>query len=213
MERPDTFIEVEVADPTIAIPRLCVSDALRGLAHSVRLFTPALLLTHGGFDRDPVREFVFRAEIEKPDERPFVIDLKRDHERFFTGLGAAPLRPGGRPVNWDQRLYAVPEQHADDCFSFLGGLAFSNPAQNFYASTLSYDLQICDPTSTVKAPLTVKIFGVLANTFVAYIETAFFAPRPVKRIGATGFKLSDVIPAQNLLFTPVDDDPLKMRES
>lgn len=212
MERPDTFKEVDAVSGEIEIPRLCVSDALRGMKQEVRLFTPALLVTHGRFDRDPVQEFDVRFPAERPDERPFVIDLTKDNERFFTGLGIRRISGHRRLVNWDKRLYAIVESRAEDCFNFLGGIAFSLPSENYYASVLSYDLQIKDPTAKVPTALTVKIFGVFANTFVAYVADTFVAPQVVTNSGATGYNISSFLPNNNLLFMPFDDDPMKMRD-
>lgn len=212
MERPTTFTEVDPVSSDIVIPRLCVSDALRGMKNEVRLFTPALLVTHGRFDRDPVQEFDARFPADSPDKRPFVIDLTREREQFFTGLGVHAINNNSRPVNWDKRLYAIAADRAEECFNFIGGIAFSAPAENYYASVLSYDLQIKDPTAKITMPLDVKIFGVFANTFVVYIADTFVAPAVVRGLGATGYNISSFLPNNNLLFVPFDDDPLKMRD-
>lgn len=212
MDRPNTFTEVEAVPGDFEVPRLCVSDALRGMKSEVRLFTPALLITHGGFDRDPVREFDARFPAETADARPFVIDLQRDHEFFFRGLGVVGLDCHKKPINWDKRLYAIIESRAEECFEFLGGIAFSAPHRGYYANALSYDLTIKDPTSKTTAGLTVKIFGVLANTFVAYMQNDFVAPRAIK-VPITGPVNFGMLPDTNLSVNPVsDDDPLNMRD-
>lgn len=212
MKRPDTFTEVESLSNDVEVPRLCVSDALRGMQHEVRLFTPALLVTHGGFDRDPVREFDARFPAERADERPFVIDLQRDDEFFFRGLGVVGLSCHKRPPNWDKRLYAIVSSRADECFEFLNGIAFSDPKRGYYASVMSYDLKIKDPTTKIQTVLDVKIFGVLANSFIAYIADSFDTPRAVKVPVGAGFNISNFVPTDGLLVNPFDDDPLKMRD-
>lgn len=212
MKRPDTFQEVDVITSADEIRQLSCSEALRNTGRKLRLFTPALLVTHGGFDRDPVQEFDARYGLND-QHRPFFIQLKNDRERFFDGLGSVAL-PGRPAVNWDQRLYAVDEEHHADCFDFIGGIAFSDPRRGFFASVMSYDLLIPDPTSRQQEFLSVRVFGVLANTFVAYLQDS--APwRPLARnVGLVGGALpSDVKLLSNMLIggTP-KEDPLKMRE-
>lgn len=212
MDRPKTFTEVDAVTGDFEVPRLCVSDALRGMKNEVRLFTPALLITHGGFDRDPVREFDARFPAETADARPFVIDLQRENEFFFRGLGVVTLACHKKPINWDKRIYAIHVDRAEECFDFLNGIAFSAPDRGYYANALSYDLKIKDPTSKIVASLDVKIFGVLANNFVAYMANDFVAPRAVK-IPISGPVNFGMLPGSNLSINPVDDDdPLKMRD-
>lgn len=213
MQRPDTFIEVDAITNSAEIPRLSVGDALRELKHEVRLFTPALLVTHGNFDRDPVMEFDARFPPSNADDRPFVIDLNRDNEFFFRGLGVVGLSCHKRPPNWDKRLYAITESRAETCFEFLNGIAFSNAKTGYYASTMSYDLKIKDPTTTAVSALTVKIFGVMSNSFVAYVLDEFVAPRAVKMPITPNFKLGAVLPHSNLFTNALSDDPLKMRDN
>lgn len=212
MQRPDTFTEADVVSNSVEVPQICVSDALRGMQQQVRLFTPALLVTHGRFDRDPVREFDARFPATNAEERPFVIDLKKDHEFFFRGLGVFGLSCHKRPPNWDKRLYAIAASRADECFEFLNGIAFSLPTDGYYASVLSYDLKIKDPTTKTFSALDVKVFGVVSNTFVAYLANDFVAPRAIKRNITTNFNLGAVVPKENLFFNLNDEDPLNMRD-
>lgn len=212
MERPKTFTDAAPVAADFEVPRLCVSDALRGMKNEVRLFTPALLITHGGFDRDPVREFDARFPADTADARPFVIDLQREREFFFRGLGVHQLNCHKNPINWDKRLYAIAATRADECFEFIGGIAFSDPNRGYYANSLSYDLTIKDPTAKLAASLNVKIFGVLANNFIAYMKSDFVAPRAV-RVPISGQFNFGALPSNNLIVNPFDDDdPLKMRD-
>lgn len=213
MKRPDTFQEVDGISGADEIRQLSCSEALRNTGRKLRLFTPALLVTHGGFDRDPVQEFDARYGLTE-QYRPFFIQLKNDHERFFDGLGVVSL-PGRPAVNWDQRLYAVDEEHHADCFDFIGGIAFSDPRRNFFASVISYDMTIPDPTSRRQEYLTVRVFGVLANTFVAYLQDRLpWRPLARKADLVGGALPKDVMEMPNMLVggTP-KDDPLNMRES
>lgn len=210
MKRPDTFQEIEAVTNADAIQQISCSEALRNRGKTFCLFTPALLITHGGFDRDPVQEFDARYNLP-PDYRPFCIQLRKDDERFFDGLGVVQI-PGHPKVNWDQRLYAIDEEYAGDCFEFIGGIAFSDPKRGFFANVMSYDLVIPDPTSRRREFLTVKIFGVLANTFVAYMQDR--SPwRPLARnIGVTRGMLPADVPRTNFLGGMPKGDLLQFRE-
>jgi hypothetical protein len=212
MSRPDSFREIESVTNADAIRQLSCSEALRNTGRKLRLFTPALLVTHGGFDRDPVQEFDARYGL--PEKyRPVCIQLKQDNERFFEGLGVHAL-PGRAPVNWDQRLYAIDEQHHADCFDFIGGISFSDPRRNFFASVLSYDLLIPDPTSRRMEFLQVRVFGVLANTFAAYLQNrAPWCPAACKMPFQNGAMPPELLKHENMLIggTP-KADPLQMRE-
>ena len=210
MTRPSTFQPVEPITNADAVRQISCAEALRNKGKKFCLFTPALLITHGGFDRDPVQEFDARYNLP-PDYRPFCIQLKKDSERFFDGLGVVQI-PGHPKVNWDQRLYAIDEEYAGDCFEFIGGIAFSDQSRGVFANTMSYDLLIPDPTSRKHEVLSVKIFGVLANTFVAYMQDRSpFRPR-ARNVGLRGGVLPADIPRANFLGGVPKRDPLQMRE-
>lgn len=213
MERPDSFCEVEAVTNADDIARLSCGEALRNSGRSFKLFTPALLITHGGFDRDPVLEFDARCPAPSPDLRPFAIDLTRDAERFFSGLGVTTLPGSKRPVNWDKRLYVIDESRAEECFGFLAGIAFSDPKRGFFANVMNYDLNIADPTAPDNERLVVKVFGVMSNQFDAFLQ-----PRPdaepiarvIQAVGRSGFPSQ--LPRTNLFGMRPDEDPLTMRE-
>jgi hypothetical protein len=210
MLRPSSFQEVERVTSADEIRQLSCAEVLRNRSKKFYLFTPALLITHGGFDRDPVVEFDARYNLPA-DYRPFCIQLKRDHERFFAGLGVCALA-GQKPLNWDQRLYAIDEEYAGDCFEFIGGIAWSDPKRAYFASVMSYDMVIPDPTSKIGETLTVKVFGVMGSHFLAYL-----AARPPKcpiarNVPFTGGLLPANLPRDNFLGVAPKDDPLQMRE-
>jgi hypothetical protein len=210
MDRPDSFREVEEITNADEVQRLSCADALQNDSRNLWLFTPALLITHGGFDRDPVQEFDARFPLSA-DQRPFCVQLTRDNEQFFDGLGVRPLA-GRTPVNWDQRLYAIDEKHAQDCFDFLSGIAWSDPARGYFANTMSYDMLIPDPTSKRGAVLPVKVFGVMANTLLAYLEERP-GRRPLARaVPMLAGALPASLPRTNLLGVTPKEDPLNMRE-
>jgi hypothetical protein len=176
--KPPKHILHELDPVTYAEDIVSVScaDILGHRDRPVALFTPALMLTHGGFDRDPVVEFNALCPAERPDLKPFVVDLKKEHERFFEGLGSVVLPGRKTATDFDRRLYAIDTERAADCFAFLGGIAFSHPKTNFFAQTCVYDIKIPDPTSKRHQTLNVTVFGVVATGFVALLQARPMRP-------------------------------------
>lgn len=213
MQRPDTFQEVDNVTDADAIARFSCGEALRNTGRNLKLFTPALLITHGGFDRDPVVEFDARFPVDAKDLRPFAIDLTRAEERFFSGLGSTKLPGTKQPVNWDKRLYVIDESRAEECFGFISGIAFSDPKRAFFANVMSYDLNIADPTAADNERLVVKVFGVMSNQFDAFLQPRPTAEPIVKVVPAFGRSTFPVnLPRTNLIGIRPDEDPLNMRE-
>jgi hypothetical protein len=162
-------IKIDTVKDGILPQRLSVSDVLRNSDKDFLLFTPALLMTHGGFDRDPVVEFASYYS-EFSSARTACIDLCNDHEFFFRGLGIRFAPNTNKPINWDKRLYAVPKSAAEDCFAFLAGICWANSATGFFAYSVPHTIEILDPTAASAVALTVHAFGVAANNFVAYLD-------------------------------------------
>lgn len=212
MFRPENFEEVEPLKETPEIARLSCAEALRNTGRKLVLFTPALLLTHGHFDRDPVIEYDARFPVTDADLRPFAVDLQRDHERFFAGLGLTIPPNKKKPVNWDKRLYAIDSSRADECFGFIGGIAFSDPKRGYFGTVMSYDIDINDPTSRIHEALCVKIFGVLANTFMAFLEPRVNDAPIVRVVPNAGNAWPTSLPRTNLVGAPLETDILSMRE-
>lgn len=185
-----TAEDIRDADQT---QRLSCADVLRNRQSEVALFTPALLVTHGNFDRDPVVEFTARFPAAK-HLQPFCIELTRNEEFFFEGLGAKAVGQKTTPVYWDRRLYAIDVSRKDECFAFLNGIAFSDPKTGFFASTFSYEIVIPDPTSKRNETLVVTVFGVLANKFVAMLQ-----PRQFRRPVAVSMPMTSQISAAQFL--------------
>jgi|LakMenEpi03Aug12_release.lakeMendotaPanAssembly.Ray.scaffolds.fasta_scaffold183724_1 hypothetical protein len=195
------------------VTRSC-ADVLRGFSKKVALFTPALLLTHGGFDRDPVTEFDARFPVEDADSRPFCIDLKPDtNEFFFSGLGVRRLPGYPLPVNWDKRVYGVDKEREEECFAFLSGIAFSDPKTGFFASVFAYDITIPDPTSWFNETLVVKVLGVISNKFITMLEKRLTGPAGVRQIPVPSATAALGFLQQNGILSPfTENDPLDIRE-
>lgn len=213
MDRPKIFTRVDEVSDADQISRRSLTDVLHSRDEPLSLFTPALLVTHGGFDRDPVTEFDARFPADTRDLRPFYTELQREHEFFFRGLGAVALPGHTRAVMWDKRLYCVAAKRAEECFAFIGGIAFSNPKTGLFASVFSYDLSIPDPTSVLGQRLQVKVFGVVANSFVVFLEDNGIKQPKVRRIGFnTSEQALGFIRQQGLFTSFTGDDPLKTRD-
>lgn len=212
MRRPAEFREAENVAGAYNAPTIALSDVLRQRTSDFFLFTPALLLTHSEFDRDPVVEFAARVPDEK-DLMPFCVDLRNDNEFFFSGLGLKQLPGKQKVVNWDRRLYCIDASRKNECVSFIGGIMFSNPKSGTYGSTFYYDLTVMDPTSRGYDELKVGVFGVRTNKYVAFL---------MPRIGAPA--VASVAPLDKLFLCPpavveacaiasqISTDPLNMRE-
>jgi len=211
MKRPDTFADVFNVTGADDIPVLSCADALQQRGNLV-LFTPALLFTHGGFDRDPVIEFDARFPAAAHEQRPFCVDLRKDTEFFFEGFPVMPAPGSTVPVNWNQRVYAIDQQRAEDCFAFLGGISYSNSDIGFFGSAFSYALDIADPTSKKHDRLVVNIFGAMTNSFLAYLE-----PRstnvPIVRCPKTvDGKLPKIFHGQTVFSGFTGEDQITMRD-
>lgn len=206
---PKTFTQIDAVTAADDIATRSCADVLRGLNKQISLFTPALLVTHGHFDRDPVMEFDARFPAESADLRPFCIDLKRDNEFFFHGLGLSLLPGRKTPTNWDKRLYGIAQQREEECFAFLGGIAFSDMKNGFFASTFAYDLSIPDPTSRFNEILKVKVFGIISNQFISMLEARMAGPPTVRQIPVPSTTSALNFLQQNgILSSFTGDDPL-----
>jgi hypothetical protein len=213
MDRPKQFKQVEAISNADAIVQRSLFDVLHSRERPVSLFTPALLVTHGGFDRDPVLEFDARFPEPSRDLRPFCTELQRDHEMFFSGLGVSSVPGMVRPVAWDKRLYCIDQSRAEECFAFIGGIAFSDPRNGFFANVFSYDLQIPDPTSLRAQYLSVTVFGVIANTFVAMLEGRLNKPPKARRIAMPSAQAAaQFVNSCGIQTIFTGEDPLDMRE-
>lgn len=216
MKRPHTFTELDAVTNADNITVISCAEILRRREKPVVLFTPALLFTRCGFDRDPMVEFNAYMPAPSSDLRPFCADLTKDSEWFFSGLGIMPAPGSTTPINWDKRLYLIDETRASECFGFLSGIAYSNPKTNLFASTFAYDIVIPDPTSRLRETLQVKVFGVIGNTFVAYLDYDRFSLHSVPTVRVIHTHAPQLvlnsITGKQIETTFTGDDPLTMRD-
>jgi hypothetical protein len=176
------------------VRRLSCLEAMRERRGDIACFTPALLVTHGKMPHDPVQEFVARFNVTA-DHLPFCVDLPPTHTPFFRGLGSSVV--DNVLVDWDRRIYAIPVAPANLCFDFLGGIGVHG--QNFYASAVTYELNIPDPTALIVesgATIPLHIFGVLIHDQITYLAPNGYSQPVVTTVPAAmhlpGFRINPV---------------------
>jgi len=146
------------------------------VANGFTFFTTALLTKFGGFNRDPIVEYLRARDLE-PDAQPFRIDCERP---CFQGLGPDVL-PTGEVVNWDHRLYGVVDELWKDVRDFIGAIAWYDNATASYSRVAYHDVQIVDPTETVVTSLlpavAITVFAVMGNKQTVVMSPAEDPPR------------------------------------
>lgn len=213
MTRPNTFVQLDEITGADSIAPLSCSDALARRDNPLVLFTAALLFTRGGFDRDPVVEFNARFPADSHDLRPFFVDLVRERERFFSGFGVTPAPGRQRAIDWDKRVYCIDQRRKEECFEFLGGIAYSNPGAQLFATSFLHAVTIPDPTSRTGQVLEVHVVGVMSNKFVVYAESQLNAPAIARQVSATQPHLIPHSIYQAGIMSGFNGkDPLDMRE-
>lgn len=167
-------------------------------------FTPALILTHGLFDRDPLVEFRRANPDIDDDASPFVIDCEYP---FFQGIGHSVMC--GQFVNWDHRIYGVHSSIWPRVHQFVTSLGLFEPARYHYAKVGWHPLQIVDPTTLHSGRLLpdlpvieVTVFCVSSYRAFAYIEQAADPPRTLPYLNVQPPKPEIVKEAEALLGPP-----------
>lgn len=212
MRRRPEFREAADVGNDYAAPVVALSDVLHSREDEFFLFTPALLVTHSEFDRDPVVEFALRSDLPT-DQLPFCIDLRKDSEFFFTGLGCKPLPGKARAINWDKRLYCLPAEGKDACVSFISGIIFSNPGSGTFGSVFYYDIPVVDPASSTLNKINVGVFGVRTNKAISFLAPQLSGVAAVATLPATQFVACPAYVTNACAVSlQIPDDPLSMRE-
>lgn len=152
-----------------------------------RFFTPALLITHGSFDRDPVGEYIQHHGNDAAGG-PFCVDADMP---FFAGLPAAML---GRPpfaelVDWNCRMYAVHKDRWEDLRDFIAGITISDRNRSFVARIGYYSMSVVDVTSCGTGGFTtdfktidITVFGLDSSEMRVYINPHNPTPDGLPRI-------------------------------
>jgi len=142
-------------------------------------FTPALITTHGLFDRDPIVEFRRNHPEVTDDQAPFAVDCDFP---FFQGLGHGLLT--GQFINWNNRLYGIHGDYWEKLHRFISALAMFDAKRYHYAKVGWHPLQLVDPTALHSGSILAEIPAIPITVFCvsgyrgfAYIEPASDPPR------------------------------------
>lgn len=174
--------EAADVDPSgAAMQAAPVGQTLSDLKDQLVFFTPAMLLTHAYFDRDPVFEYVEQMSVPEA-ERPLSIDCQMP---FFSRLGKTQLGlpPRSVEVNWDHRLYACPQHRWEECREFICRIAVTDRRRKQYATIGWYTIPVVDVTTLASRPaarlpwIEVVAFVASTNYGTHYIARAIDPPR------------------------------------
>ena len=166
----DDSFQVDDTKEANPLTSLSCSRALRELDYEIELFTPALFMVAGHFDRDPAKEYNALIPEERPKSaRPFCLDLQQKHS-FFKGLGKTDSTRYLRETDWDRRLYCINKDYASECLSFIRNIAIVDPRTGYSAGAFSYRMPIVDPTD-IQQFIFITTFGIVSDSFIAYIDT------------------------------------------
>lgn len=142
-------------------------------------FTPALVVTHGLFDRDPVIEFNRTHQTDDEEDRPFQVDC--DYP-LFQDLGKSVVQ--GQVVDWDHRIYGIVEPGWEQLRDFIGSIACCMPAWYHYAKIGFHNLKIVDSTAlhggrvlTELPTVDIFVFFVSTCRYFAWMAPAKDPPR------------------------------------
>lgn len=141
------------------------SHTLTDLGQELRFFTTALLVTHGGFDRDVLFTYNALKPHADPDMRPIAADLEQP---IFQNLGLARLG-NGPVVNWDHRLYMLHQSRFEELSRFLCAITIKHTARQELLRITAHVLMVVDVTKlsgivTGELPMIpVTVFGLSTN--------------------------------------------------
>lgn len=128
-------------------------------------FTPAPLVVVGKLPVDPARDFISRFSVPRALQ-PFCLALAPTARPFFRGLGCTTI--DGEVIDWDRRIYAVPQAGAEACFDFLSGIGVHG--DGYFASAAQHEINLPDPLSLfTRRVIPVQVFGVLTGDYIFYL--------------------------------------------
>jgi hypothetical protein len=146
---------------------------LEVLSKEYKLFSHGLLFTHGGWDRDPLSDYL--AEWS-PEFAPFVIDLP---SRVFFGMECRDER-GRHRTEWCYKLLAIRHEGWEELFAFMSLVGAVHRDSGYLAKLLAqvvpvpdalklerkaFSLDVCPQTEVV-------VFGIDSNKRAVYVEPA-----------------------------------------
>lgn len=183
--KPPITVEPTAPGPREAAPvgTESLPSTFQELSKHFEFFTPALMMTKGGFDRDPLTEYVISYS-PNDEATPNILD---HDEAFFANMGHTAIN--GDFVEWDRRIYVIPRQHWQALRDFISSIAWSNPADKSFTRVHFREHEILDPIASkrggvlTKAPtFPVTVFGVSSTKAFVYLSmpvNPFEKPVPI----------------------------------
>lgn len=186
-------------------------DTLTDMSRELEFFTPALMVTAGGFDRDPVVEYLKFRNVQDPALAPFFIDYARP---FFEGFGVGLLLD--RVINWNHRLYAIRRELWADFRDTLAGMAWADQKRRTYTRSCFHELEIVDETLMHKKGeilpglpmLTITVFAVSSNKRRSCIAAALKPPHTRAYVAHLLPEPAMVMEADRVLGPPLSPETL-----
>lgn len=163
-------------NPAYCQLRFAQAGNLTTLALEYKLFTHGLLFTHGGWDRDPISDYLVEWG---PEFAPLVIDMP---SRVIHGMECKDER-GRQRADWCYKLLAVRHEGWDELFAFMSTVGAIHRDSGYLAKLLAQVVPVPDIlaisrlTSISACPMVdVVIFGIDGNRRAVYVEPARSPP-------------------------------------
>ena len=187
------------------------THTLTDMSAEYEFFTTAPMIVAGGFDRDPVVEFLKHHPPTSDDEQIITIDYTRP---FFEGLGLGFLL--ATLVSWDHRLYAVRRDRWDLVRDLIAGIGWANQSLRMFTRSCFYELEIVDQTLLYKKGpvlsqlpmLTITVFAASSNRAFSYIQPAMNPPHDRPRLVHAEPKPDMILEADSVLGPPLSPETL-----
>lgn len=114
-------------------------QTLTELGRELKFFTPALLMTHGYFDRDILLAFIAQNPHDDPNMQPIAADI--DYPLF---QGLRHTRLGNEIVDWNRRLYMLHESRFELLTRFMLSVSVKDPVRKRLLKIEAHWLPIVD---------------------------------------------------------------------
>lgn len=191
-------------------------ETLGDLANELRFFTTALIVTHGGFDRDVLHEFNNRHPNPDPNLRPIAFDFDKP---VLQGLGITGwLATSPVPINWDHRLYAIHKSRFEELQRFICSISFTHPQAEVLVTIGAYMLTIVDITAMGKVmaandlpTVPITVFCISTNKAFVYLKPAKDPPR-TRAYPQVDPPKNDAIITADAVFGPPPDPHAALRQ-
>jgi len=147
------------------------------VATEYKLFSHGLLFTHGGWDRDPISDYLVEWS---PEHVPFVIDLP---SRVFFGMECKDENGRHRP-EWCYKLLAVRHEGWEELFAFMSLVGAIQRDTGYLAKLLAQVVPVPDVLALEKRSnlpsvcpvVEVVVFGIDSNKRAVFCEPAKVLP-------------------------------------